>query len=124
MEVKEDVTCNLCGLSCALGTAGHPAYDMGGLIKARVSGGYESTPGNGCGALDDCTSYSFSLCEFCLDWLFTQFKVPVAQWSPTAGTDEQESWEPAHVRVAKDDWRKMKKEFCDEAERRAIARSK
>jgi hypothetical protein len=69
-------------------------------------------------------SYSFSLCEFCLDWLFTQFKVPVSQWNMTTGRDEQEEREPAHVRVAKDDWRKMKKEFCVEAECRAILRSK
>lgn len=119
---KEDVSCNLCGLSCGLGTPGHPAHDMGGLINARVSGGYESTPGNGCGALDDCTSYSFSMCEFCLDWLFTQFKIPVNAASYT--DSEIEVWRPAVVRVAQDDWRKMKDRFCAEAERRSKARSK
>ncbi len=31
-------------------------------------------------------------------------------------------WEPAATRVARDEWRKMKYEFADEAERRAKAR--
>jgi hypothetical protein len=119
---EENIDCNLCGLSCALGDPDHPAYDMGGLINARVSGGYESTPGNGRGALDDCTSYSFSLCEFCLDWLFMKFKKPVQAASYTSA--ETEVWQPAVVRVVRDDWRKMKDEFCKEAERRAQARSK
>jgi hypothetical protein len=86
MEVKEDVTCNLCGLSYAPGMPGHPAYNMYGLIKVRVSDGYESTFGNGREALDDCTSYSFSLREFCLDWFFGQLKMPVAQRILSSGT--------------------------------------
>lgn len=124
MEVEKNVTCNLCGLSCGLGKPGHPAYDQGGLINARVSGGYSSTAGNGKGALDDCTSYTFSMCEFCLDWLFEQFQVPVSQHSMMDAIDEPpEVWRPARERVAQDDWRRFKTEFCDEAERRAVARN-
>jgi len=123
-ETKEAI-CNLCGLSCALGEPGHPAYEMGGLINARVSGGYSSTAGNGRGALDDCTSYHFSMCEFCLDWLFEQFQVPVVQSSYMDAVDEEpEKWAPARIRVARDEWRRGKMEFCEEAERRAIARKK
>ncbi len=134
MEVKKEPTCNLCGLGCGLGKPGHPAYEIGGLINAIVRGGYSSTAGNGDGALDDMTSYRFSMCEFCLDWLFTQFKVPVEVSDYTFSDDlrgkdgfdvddVRPAWEPAVVRVAKDDWRSSKHEFCEEAERRAKARN-
>lgn len=133
-QVKE-VTCNWCGLSCALGPPECPSYEMGGLINAIVRGGYSSTAGNGDGALDDMTSYRFSLCEFCLDWLFTQFRVPVEVSDYTFSDDLRgkdrfdvddvgPAWEPAVVRVAKDDWRSLKQRFCEEAERRAQARNK
>lgn len=47
------------------------AFDFYGLIEATVSGGYKSD------SLSDGTTYTFSLCENCLDELFNQFKVPV-----------------------------------------------
>jgi hypothetical protein len=110
---------------------------MGGLLRQIVRGGYSSTAGNGDGALDDGTSYRFSLCEFCLDWLFAQFKVPVETSDYSINFSEdfsardtfdrdpvREPWEPAHVRVARDEWRRGKEQFCEEAERRSIARSK
>lgn len=106
--------CNLCGLSCMLTTR------AGGLVKATVWGGYESTPGNGVGALDDHVEHTFSLCEFCLDWLFSRFVIPVELrdyfYEPL------EPWRPAAERVAADDWRRDKKRFADEAARRAAAR--
>lgn len=123
-DMKKDVLCNLCGLSCKLDEG--DIQELGGLIKKTVVGGYASTPGNGCGALDDTMSYTFSLCEFCLDWLFAQFTIPV-----TVGDDEYWSgmavrapWKPAAKRVAADEWRRMKKIFTDESDRRAQARAR
>ena len=70
--------CNLCRLTTWVGPDSEMACsEANGLIDAHASGGYESTPGNGHGALDDITTYHFSLCEFCLDWLFSKFMLPV-----------------------------------------------
>lgn len=117
----EDILCNLCGHSCLLH---EPSYsELNGLIKARVHGGYSSTPGNGFGALDDTTAYTFSMCEFCLDWLFTQFKIPVKTTDYLNSDDPKpEPWRPAAQRVAEDSWRKMKDEFYNESSRRALDR--
>lgn len=120
-EAEADALCNLCGLSCMLYDRGTP-FELGGLIRKTVDGGYESTPGNGSGALDDMTGYTFSLCEFCLDWLFAQFVIPVAL-EDVDNPEYRETWRPAAERVATDDWRRMKTEFRVEAERRALARS-
>lgn len=121
-----DPLCNLCGLTCVLGCDDHPCKGPHGLINKVIMGGYESTAGNGHGALDDITSYRFSLCEFCLDWLFGQFRIPVMQGEYMAFdniiTGEGEVWRPAAQRVAEDEWRSMKKEFQAEHDRRAEAR--
>lgn len=119
-ESNTERLCNLCGLSCWLREGQH--VELGGLIKATATGGYFSTPGNGVGALDDTVAYRFSLCEFCLDWLFGRFVVPVAVTDYMLDDTPVEAWKPAAERVAADDWRKMKQEFTDEAARRAAAR--
>lgn len=112
--------CNMCGLSCA-----SPHFDVGqtdpmGLVGCTVQGGYDSTPGNGCGALDDMSSYTFSLCEFCLDRLFVRFKHPPVV---TCHHDDLvEAWQPAEQRVREDDWRKDKDAFFKEQARRDAAR--
>jgi hypothetical protein len=147
MSEENDVSCNLCGLSCVLGSAGSPSRGPHGLIDATVSGGYESTPGNGCGALDDMTRHRFSLCEWCLDWLFVQFKIPVAVDDPMndfvlregethddglrrmgcvrlAGHQDVPQWRPAAQRVAEDEWRSAKVEFAAEKKRRDVARAR
>lgn len=116
-----DVTCNLCGMTCQLGSECNPTSGLYGLIKQTVNGGYESTPGNGLGALDDCTSYTFSLCEFCLDWLFSQFKIPVEVHDYLSGV-EPKPWRPAAERVAQDEWRRTKELFSKEHDRRKKAR--
>jgi len=134
--------CNLCGLSCLL----EPEYAPGGLVDVAVVGGYSSTPGNGSGALDDGDGYRFSLCEFCLDWLFAQFRIPVTTFDPRRGalprpgeTVEQtmernggwmplcvgpdpDPWKPAEHRVREDAWRSDKGTFFEEKERRDAAR--
>lgn len=153
MKNIEDVACNLCGLSCIVGPETlvdgreNPGRELNGLIRAKVVGGYESTPGNGCGALDDMSRYTFSLCEFCLDWLFGQFTVPVAvddvmnDFVPRDGETREEcvermglariggrqdklAWRPAAVRVRQDAWRSMKSEFFAESLRRMMARDR
>ena len=99
--------------------------DLHGMIDAHVSGGYESTPGNGHGALDDCTTYTFSLCEFCCDWLFQQFKIkPTITDYCHGGEKKKDEWRPASVRVRDDEWRRQKEEFYNEEVRRNFARSK
>lgn len=136
--------CNLCGLSLRLAPA--PEDETLGLVKVAVVGGYPSTPGNGSGALDDGTGYRFSLCEFCLDWLFGQFTIPVETFDVKVGftlkedeTIDQamdrtggfvflaagpspEPWRPAAERVRDDAWRKMRERFANEKLRRDLAR--
>lgn len=127
-----DRICNLCGLSCMIGPKNSPARRNAGLIDVDVVGGYESTPGNGCGALDDTTHYRFNLCEFCLDWLFERFTIPVdsgaCRFKEFDGEkcvyEKSEKWRSAAQRVLEDDWRKEKKEFFAEKAKRDAARTK
>jgi hypothetical protein len=72
--------------------------------------------------------HTFSLCEWCLDWLFTRFKLPVAVDDPMNDSllkegetieqgmervgmvqltrrQESSAWRPAERRVAEDEWR-------------------
>jgi hypothetical protein len=115
-----DPTCNLCGLSCTIGDA-KSIREPSGLIDQSVCGGYPSTAGNGNGALDDTTSYRFSLCEFCIDWLFSQFMVPPTTSNYMDGS-EAEPFRPAQQRVAQDEWRHYKQQFYDEFKRHNKAR--
>jgi hypothetical protein len=117
-----EVPCNYCGLPCTLSDPDAPSHGSYGLIGASVTGSYASTPGNGSGALDDMTRYTFSLCEFCLDYLFTQFAIPV---SITCLIDNEiVPWRSAATRVSEDDWRAMKDKFFKERDRRDHAREK
>lgn len=119
----EDKICNLCGLSCTLGDDAPRCDYNGGLINASVSGGYFSTAGNGEGALDDGESYKFSLCEWCLDWLFSRFQKPVETASYMFVNDVPEPFKPAMQRVVEDTgWRHSKDKFFAEYERRNAAR--
>lgn len=141
--------CNLCEESCSLGLSGPLGSDeleYGGLLNVEAVGGYNSTPGNGSGTLDDMTVYKFSLCEFCLDWLFQQFKVPVSvrevmndflmQEDDTVDEamarhdliqlskrPEPLPWRSAAQRVNEDEWRRFKEEFRTEYDRRALLRN-
>jgi hypothetical protein len=117
-EMNEHI-CNLCGLTCILNDRCRDYGCEHGLLDVQVQGGYESTPGNGSGALDDTTFYTFSLCEFCLDWLFQQFKNPPKVYSGW----ELEVWRSALDRVNQDDWRTYKDEFFVEYERHNKARN-
>lgn len=115
-----DPICNMCGYSCRL--SDNWEDDVNGLF-CSVEGRYSSTPGNGYGALDDCSSYKFALCEFCLDWMFTQFKIPV-QVINTLNNVVENKFRSAIQRVAEDDWRKDEEGFYQEYLKRANARSK
>ena len=102
-----EAICNRCGLSCRL-PDGHNREANHGLVDCHVDGSYDSTPDNGFGALDDCTRYTFSLCEFCLDWLFTTFRVPPTTRDITVdGIDlgAAPKWRPALIRVGSADKR-------------------
>jgi hypothetical protein len=112
------MTCNVCGHSLQL----EPNGPRCGLVDAEVQGGYSSTPGNGSGALDDCTSYKFSVCEFCLDWLFTQCRIPPEVIEMHGDPDTPAQWKPAGQRVTEDAWRTQKREYSDEARIRAMSR--
>jgi len=141
--------CNLCGETCGLDNDaykdGTDNCTVGGLIDQEVMGGYWSTPGNGEGALDDTIAYKFSLCEFCCDWLFSQFKIPPAMRDYMAPQGDGSDWgvflfpeeakavdeavrkevfRPAEQRVREDDWREEKEEYFVEAKRRDMARGK
>ena len=120
-----DVTCNMCGLTCRIGpdSQDRELSDLSGLINQTVVGCYNSTAGNGYGALDDCIRYTFSLCEYCLDWLFSKFCNPV-KISDMSGGSLLEQWKPAVKRVEEDEWRKFKKEFMLEHTKRFGARIK
>lgn len=127
MSLKSNILCNLCGLSCDLPheeVENWPKYSHG-LLEQSVTGSYDSTPGNGNGALDDVTRYTFSLCEFCLDWLFCQFKIlpKVEDYQGPKGYVEIEKFRPAKERVENDDWRRFKDEFFAEFEKRNRARN-
>ena len=117
-------TCNLCGEPCSPPGSHPELWGEQGLLDAQVRGGYDSTPGNGTGALDDTEKYSFSLCEFCLDWLFGRFQVPVSVSNYMSGEEHADPWLPAAERVARDRRRRMKKEFEVEHQRRSQARDK
>jgi hypothetical protein len=124
-EVTTDIICNLCGESCSLGPSFNDErapYDYNGIIEHTVIGGYNSTPGNGAGALDDSMQYTFSLCEFCLDWLFEKCKIPPRVFCYIDG--QTDSWRTAKQRVLEDDWRTQKESFLKEAARRDAARQK
>lgn len=113
--------CNLCELSCV--PAARDSFgDPHGLINAVVGGSYASTPGNGSGALDDMTAYKFSLCEWCLDWLFSQFHIPPKVYD--FSTYFSREFEPAAQRVIEDEWRTFKDEFWAEKKKRDAARKK
>lgn len=65
IEVIDDVLCNKCGKSCRSNDSG----DFYGLIEVSFSTGYFSPK------LPDGSTYTFSLCEECLDEMFREFKI-------------------------------------------------
>jgi len=110
--------CNLCGEPCG---CNHKHASALGLVNHTEMGSYCSTPGNGCGALDDGATYTFSLCEFCLDWLFSRFKIPP---EVDRGDPESNVFRPAEQRVNEDDWRQLGRErFFSEFHKRNKARA-
>jgi hypothetical protein len=124
---REPATCNLCGESCLLPLPGGDAHGTSnhGLIRALVTGGYFSHPGRFSGALEDMTAYQFSICEFCLDWLFCQAKIPPRTfcWS---GYDEGFEWQSGED-IAKESEKNdtgALEAFRKESQRRAELRNK
>ena len=71
-SVTADILCNKCGSSCKLHEFEENDFQWGGLIEAKIMGGYFSSH------LEDCQYYTFSICEKCLKELFESFKIPVS----------------------------------------------
>lgn len=107
---KEEAFCNLCGQTCAMflcsDNDGNLIYENEGLISASVSGGYPSTPGNGEGTLDDMTLYTFSLCEYCLEFLFSHMIIPPQLGDAFNNGPIDKVYLPALERIKKDSWRR------------------
>lgn len=66
-----DILCNRCGESLSVDTGGGHR-DYYGLGEVEVSGGYASP------VLPDAMTFTFSLCEPCLGYLFSTFRIPPA----------------------------------------------
>lgn len=117
----KDILCNMCGLTTSLSNPdGMNPNQFDGLINATVQGGYDSTPGNGNGALDDTSTYTFSLCEFCLDHIFKNAVIP-----PVVDNGyEKEDFRPAAQRVKEDHWRNYPEPFLTESAKRDEARKR
>lgn len=71
VEYTEDLICNKCGESLKHIITTDGDFNFCGLEEITVNGCYGSDP------LEDLVSYTFSLCEKCLDDLFKSFKIPV-----------------------------------------------
>ena len=63
-EEVVDVICNNCGESCK------KSLNHFGILETTVHGGYDSEK------IGDCTSWTFSICEDCLDPIVKGFKIP------------------------------------------------
>lgn len=68
-QLEQQYLCNFCGETCVM-NANNIYKDICGLINCSVFGAFASD------LLDDETSYTFSLCEFCLEHLFSLFNIP------------------------------------------------
>lgn len=66
---EQEHLCNFCGETCLPDV---PANETPGLygLASCYQGGYHSE------VLDDLTNYEFNICEYCLDHLFSLFKIP------------------------------------------------
>lgn len=123
IEPESDKLCNLCGLPRWVGYT-ETDGELGG-VAMRAEGGYYSTPGNGSGALDDMTVYCFALCEFCLDFMFSQFVIPVDVECRLDESGHKTEWRPAMNRVLDRTFRPQSSDitaFVTEKARRDAAR--
>lgn len=68
VEEIDDLVCNLCGgtLKQIISTDG--MYNFCGLEEVSMNCGY--------GSLNDGTTFTFSLCEKCVEELMSKFKIP------------------------------------------------
>lgn len=80
VEEVDDLICNLCGetLKQIISTDG--MYNFCGLEEVSMNCGY--------GSLNDGTTFTFSLCEKCVEELMSRFKIPaekVGVWDGDIG---------------------------------------
>jgi len=64
--VIHDILCNKCGKSCRT-----PIGNYEGLIEVKVQGGYDSP------VVGDMTTWTFSLCQYCIAEFGKSFKIPI-----------------------------------------------
>lgn len=85
------IACNLCGASCLDQRDPQVAR---GLIGAKAVGGYGDTfPA-------DCEVWRFDLCEPCLAWLVSLFRVPVAATGRVPFMDRETALDDADAPLA------------------------
>jgi hypothetical protein len=60
--------------------------NFNGLVEVEVSGAYDSTH------LEDCTNYTFSLCEKCLVELFETFSISPLETGYAIGLSKPIDW--------------------------------
>ena len=103
--MEPDSVCNWCGHSTKVPNNSDWPDTLS--TKIKVSGGYHSTPGNGYGALLDMTTYSFVLCEFCLDFIMRNCKIPPKVYDQMG--NEEFPFQPAKIeaRLAREHLRKV-----------------
>lgn len=126
-KTKEELAsklCNLCGECCHIKKSDesrHPfekGYAELSVLNVNIMGGYDSTPYNGDGALDDMSEYHFSLCEFCIDHLMQNMKIP-----PTVICridNKEEKFVPAKERIKNSEM--TSQNSLEEIEKRDVAR--
>ena len=93
-EGNEPTICNNCGEECDYHWM--ESHEKHGLIGQRYSGGFSSP------ALEDCTTYYFSICEHCLKDMFNSFAIPVDE-------GEYHVWTGEEVKLSKYKSRKDRK---------------
>ena len=77
----DDILCNACGKSCK----DRSDMNFEGLIETSITGGYASK-------LGDQITYTFSICEDCLEKLFESFKIPAEEFDSLGfRIDDQQS---------------------------------
>lgn len=112
-KIRKISVCNMCGESTIL--ALEPVVDIGGLDNCEVIGGYFSS------ALEDCSKYKFSICEFCLDYLFERFKIPPKIFCTIDG--DYRKFTTAKERFQTSNQKKLATEFFEEYEKRNKVRT-
>lgn len=83
---EDNPDCNWCGFTCTMNPDHANLRGSYGMINVTADGGYGSD------VLLDATRHRFSLCEYCLDHLFSQFTKPPGLEDYMSGTLLKQPW--------------------------------